>query len=290
MFAFVERSLDRLDHLAVIPDRGWIDEGVGASPRFRMLPDMGKLLDRVSGRLPAVLHGIGLSICSADFFDEEYARNLVALAERLDSPWISEHLSFSRVGTGHETHAALMAAVPYDPEVLDLLIPRVRFITERLHRPFLLENNVYYVRYPGQAFTEEQFLNELCERSGCGILLDLHNLHTNAVNHAFSADDYLDNLNLEHVIEIHVAGGVRMMGFHTDSHTGPVIDPVWRLLERTLPRARNLKAVTFEFHESSYKMLRETGILEQLDQARAILRAHAEEQDHVAAGVSAGRR
>ena len=274
MFGFVERSLDHLDYLAITPDRGWIDNGVGSSPRFQTLPDMEALLGRVAGRRPAVLHGIGLSICSAEIFDEEYARHLIEWADRVDSPWLSDHLAFSRVGTGHELNAALMAPVPYDQEALDLLIPRVRFFTERSDRPFLLENNVYYFRYPGQELTEEQFLNELCDRSGCGVLLDLHNLYTNAVNHGFSATEYLDNLNLDHVVEIHIAGGVPMMGFHTDSHTGPVIGPVWRLLEHTIPQARNLKGVTFEFHESSYGLLGEAGILEQIDRARAIVRLH----------------
>jgi uncharacterized protein (UPF0276 family) len=287
---FVERSLDCLDHLAVIPDRGWIDRGMGSSPRFHTVPDMEAMLGCVIGRRAVVLHGIGLSICSAEIFDEAYARHLIAWADRLDSPWISDHLSFSRVGTGHEVNAAVMAPVPYDREVLDLLIPRVRFFTERMNRPFLLENNVYYVRYPGQELTEEQFLNELCARAGCGVLLDLHNVYTNAVNHGFSAADYLANLNLDHVVEIHVAGGVPMMGFHTDSHTGPVIDPVWQLLAQTVPRARNLRGVTFEFHESSYGLLGESGIREQIDHARAIVRPQQERLADVVESVPTGSR
>jgi uncharacterized protein (UPF0276 family) len=290
MSEFVERSLDQLDYLAIIPDRGWIDNGVGSSPRFQTVPEMASVLSRVIGRRPAVLHGIGLSICSADIFDEEYARHFVAWADHLDSPWISDHLSFSRVGTGHEVNAGVMAPVPYDQEVLDLLVPRVRLVTEWLGRPFLLENNVYYFRYPGQAFTEEQFLNQLCDQSGCGVLLDLHNLYTNAMNHGFSASEYLANLNLDHVIEIHIAGGVPMMGFHTDSHTGPVLEAVWRLLEETVPQARNLRGVTFEFHESSYLLLGESGILEQIDHARAIVSAHKEGIADVAASVPAGGR
>jgi uncharacterized protein (UPF0276 family) len=86
MYKFLERSLDDLDYLAVIPDRGWIDSGVGALPRFQTLPDMEAVLNRIAGRLPAVLHGIGLSICSAEVFDEEYALNLIEWAERLNSP------------------------------------------------------------------------------------------------------------------------------------------------------------------------------------------------------------
>ena len=280
MSAFIERSLSCLDYLAVIPDRGWIDHGMGSSrrfssSRFQMLPPAEALLEQVARVRPVVLHGIGLSICSAEFFDEEYACNLIDLAQRFNSPWISDHLSFSRVGTGHELNAAITLPVPYDREVLDLLIPRVQFFKERLDCPFLLENNVYYFRYPSQQFTEEEFLNELCEHAGSGVLLDLHNLYTNSVNHAFSATDYLANLTIENVTEIHIAGGMPMMGFHTDSHTGPVLEPVWDLLKHAIPLATNLRGVTFEFHESSYSILGESGILEQIDRARTLVKAHS---------------
>ena len=274
MSAFIERSLSYLDYLAVIPDRGWVDHGMGTSRRFQMLPSAEALLEQVASLRPVVLHGIGLSICSAEFFDEEYACNLIDLAQRFNSPWISDHLSFSRVGTGHELNAAITLPVPYDREVLDLLIPRVQFFKQRLDRPFLLENNVYYFRYPGQQYTEEEFLNELCEEAGSGILLDLHNLYTNSVNHGFSATDYLANLATQNVTEIHIAGGMPMMGFHTDSHTGPVLEPVWDLLENAIPLATNLRGVTFEFHESSYSILGESGILEQIDRARSLVNAH----------------
>ena len=213
MADFVARSLRRFDYLAVIPDRGWIDRGRDAAARFQALPQAAALLDRAARERPIVLHGIGLSICSAEIFDQAYAENLIDWARRLGSPWISDHLSFSRVGTGHEINAAIPLPVPYDHEVLDLLIPRVRFFTERLECPFLLENNVYYFRYPDQELSEEEFLNQLCRRSGCRVLLDLHNLYTNATNHGFSAADYLDRLDLANVVEIHVAGGVPMMGF-----------------------------------------------------------------------------
>jgi uncharacterized protein len=293
MREFIAHCLSSVDYLAVIPDRGWIDHGRGSASRFQMLPQAEALLDRVPGERPVVLHGIGLSICSAEFFDEEYAENLIAWAGKLDSPWISDHLSFSRVGTGHEVNAALTLPVPYDQEVLDLLLPRIEFFTSRLSCPMLLENNVYYFRYPGQEYTEEEFLNELCRRSGCGVLLDLHNLYTNAVNHGFSANQYLANLDLANVKEIHIAGGRPMMGFHTDSHTGPVLDPVWVLLESTVPMAPNLRGVTFEFHESSFGLLGEAGILEQIERARAILHHHsdrAEAGSFVNAGVPASRR
>ena len=183
--------------------------------------------------------------------------------------------------------------MPYDREVLDLLIPRVRYFTQRLERPFLLENNVYYFRYPDQEMSEEDFLNALCRRAGCRVLLDLHNLHTNAVNHGFSAADYLDNLDLSNVGEIHIAGGVPMMGFHTYSHTGPVLEPVWELLDRVVPHAPNLRGVTFEFHESSLERMGEDGVFDQIARARAIVDSHRvplQAIADVAAGLSARHR
>jgi uncharacterized protein (UPF0276 family) len=292
MQRFLLHFLHRLDYLAVTPDRGWIDHGEGSTPRFQELPEVATLLDWVARERPIVLHGIGMSICSAEIFDETYAQNLIDWAERFDSPWISDHLSFSRVGAAeHELNAAIMLPVPYDRDVLELLIPRVRFFTERLNCPFLLENNVYYVRYLEQELTEEEFLNELCRRSGCGVLLDLHNLYTNSVNHGFSPFEFLANLDLTNVTEIHIAGGAFVMGYHTDSHTGPVLEPVWLLLEHVMPLANNLRGVTFEFHESSYGRLGESGILEQVERARDIVgvwRANPEPVSDVAAVVSTG--
>jgi uncharacterized protein len=272
---FVERSLDRLDYLAVIPDRAWIDRGVGMPDRFQPLPLVTALLDQAAQQLPIVLHSIGLSIGSADIFDEEYAKNLLSWAERLHSPWISEHLSFSRITAAeHEVNSAIALPVPYDREILDLLIPRIQFVTDNAPCPFLLENSVYYFSYPDQEFSEEVFLNELCNLTQCRMLLDLHNLYTNAVNHSFDPLQYLAKLDLANVREIHIAGGIRMMGFHTDSHTGPVMDDVWSLLEHVIPLTPNLAGVTFEFHESSFSMLGEEGILEQVDRAKDIVNRH----------------
>jgi len=285
------RLIHRLDYLAAIPDRGWIDRGRNAEQRFQALPSFLRMMEEASRERPVVLHSVGLSICSADLFDEEYAHNMIEWAEMWNAAWISDHLSFSRIGTGHEKNAAITLPVPYDEEVLEMLIPRVRYFTERLACPFLLENNVYYVRYPDQEMTEEEFLNRLCSTSGCGVLLDLHNLYTNSVNHHLRATDYIDRLDLSNVTEIHIAGGMPMLGFHTDSHTGPVIRGVWDLLEYTVPRTPNLRGVTFEFHESSFGAMGVYGVLEQVEQARAIVAyAGKDGARDVAQGIPAGPR
>jgi uncharacterized protein len=272
---FVETHAEALDYLAVIPDRCWSDGGPGSAQRFRELAAPRAVIERAAARRPVVLHSIGMSLCSAEIFDLPYVENLASWCRRFDCAWASEHLSFTRVGGGHEINASMALPVAYDSEMFDLLSARVCEVRARLGRPFLLENNVYYVDIPEQEMGEAEFLNRLLRDTGCGLLLDLHNVHTNARNHGFDAEAFVRSLDLEKVVEIHVAGGDEMMGFHTDSHTGPVAEAVWRLLECVAPHAVQLRGVTFEFHESSWPLLHDSGVLAQLDRARDILSPHA---------------
>ena len=85
---------------------------------------------------------------------------------------------------------------------------------------------------------------------------------------------FLRDIDLRHVVEIHVAGGDELLGFYTDSHAGPVAEPVWELLDETLRAAPWIRAVTFEFHESSYPLLKTEGIAAQLARARRIWERH----------------
>ena len=167
-------------------------------------------------------------------------------------------------------HTTISLPVPYDEEVLNLLIDRVQHVRSVVSCPFLLENNVYYVEAPDQDMNEPEFLNRLSRKSGCGILLDLHNVYVNAKNHGFTPESFLRDLDLSRVIELHIAGGDYLLDFYTDAHAGPVAEPVWDLLEQTLRAAPWIRAVTFEFHESSYWLLKTDGIREQLDRARRI--------------------
>lgn len=268
---FVADLPETLDYLAVIPDRFWIDRGMGVSPRFEETAAGEAVLAHAALSVPVVLHGIGLSICSAGVFDTEYLVQLARWRKRYNSPWVSEHLSFSRMGAGHETNAAVALPVPYDWEILDLLQPRIEAARDILGCPFLLENNVAYFTFPGEDLGEPEFLNELARRSGCDLLLDLHNVYTNSRNHGFDAKAFLAELDLSRVIEVHIAGGSEMMGYYTDSHTGPVAEPVWELLSYVAPRCPNLRGVTFEFHESTWPLLRAEGVLEQISRARSVL-------------------
>jgi uncharacterized protein (UPF0276 family) len=267
---FLRFELDGLDFVEFIPDLLRTDLGMGSAPRFRSIEEQVALMDWVAARRPVVAHSIGLSIGSAGLFDEEYVDELARWQRRYRFPWHSEHLSFARVAglDGADHHAAIALPVPYDHDVLAVLAARVRLVQDAVEAPLLLENNVYFASIPEQEMTEPEFLNALAAETGCGLLLDLHNLHVNARNHGIDAAGFLTALDLTRVAEVHVAGGNELEGMYVDSHCGPCPEAVWEALAAVVPRAPNLRAVTFEFDESYYPALGADGVRAHLDRAR----------------------
>jgi len=258
-------------YLEVIPDRFWLDAGPGAPVRHPELGPSVAALDMLAERVPIVCHSIGLSIGSASLFDTGHLEQIARWQRRYGFAWHSDHLAFSRLAEhGVEVNAAVTLPLTRDDASLAMLVERITAIQTRVGAPFLLENNVYFVIPPDEPYGEASFLNELCQRSGCGLLLDLHNLHVNATNHGFAAEALLDELDLRQVVEIHIAGGDHLAGFYTDSHAGPVADAVWPLLERTLRAAPWVRGVTFEYHESYAALLTGGGVARELRRARTI--------------------
>jgi uncharacterized protein (UPF0276 family) len=226
------------DYVEIIPEMFWNDCGPRSSPRFLELSGWVELLNWIAGRWPVIAHNIGLSLGSADYFDRSYAEHIAEWQQRYRFPWHSDHLSFVRITSeeGHDHNAGLAVPVPYDYDVLELFAERIEVVQETVPVPFLIENNVYFIDVPDQDMSEPAFLNELCRRTGCGLLFDVHNLYANARNHGFDAFEFVEQLDLTQVGEIHIAGGSELGGVYTDSHAGPCPEPVWELLEHVVPR------------------------------------------------------
>ena len=261
--------------LEIIPDRFWLDAGPGLAlsdgARFRELRPSVRALEELAERVPIICHSIGLSIGSASYFDCEHVDQIREWQHRYRFAWHSDHLAFSRLGEhGVEVNAAVTLPLTRDDESLELLCGRIGEVRRRVPTPFLLENNVYFVHAPDEPYRESEFLNELCRRSDCGLLLDLHNLLVNARHHGFACEAVLDELDLRQVVEIHIAGGDELHGFYTDSHAGPVAAEVWPLLERTLRAAPWIRAVTFEYHESYASVLGAGGVARELRHAQRL--------------------
>jgi uncharacterized protein (UPF0276 family) len=273
---FLHAHPDSVDYVEITSDMFWTDHGPQHSPRFEYLESWIDTLDRLAVRYPLVAHNIGLSIGSAGPFDAQYVEHLAEWLNRYDFRWHSDHLAFSvlRADVGADHSVGIAAPLPFDVDVLEMVAERARLIQAQIALPFLLENGVQYVVVPDQDLAEHEFLNALAARSDCRLLLDLHNLYVNARNLRFDPFGFIDRLALQHVHEVHIAGGTEFAGLYTDSHSGPCPPTVWELLDYLIPRAPELQGVTFEFHDSYFATLGNDGILKQLETAREIVARH----------------
>jgi uncharacterized protein (UPF0276 family) len=190
-------------------------------------------LERARALAPVALHGVSLSLGSTDPLDEAYLRDLLTLATRVEPAWISDHLCWTSVG-GHHAHDLL--PLPYTEEALALVAARVDRVQARLGRAILVENVSSYVAFAHSTLTEWDFLAALAARTGCGLLLDVNNVHVSARNHGFDPRAYLAALPAGAVGQIHLAGHTDHGAYLLDSHDGNVSDPVWDLYREAVRR------------------------------------------------------
>jgi hypothetical protein len=183
-------------------------------------------LERFRERFPLVMHGVSMSIGSTDPLDDDYLARLAALAERIEPAWVSDHLCWTGV-QGVNLHDLM--PLPYTEEALDHVVARVKQVQDRLKRRILLENVSSYVSFGASQMTEWEFLAEVAERADCLILLDINNVHVSAMNHGFSALDYLRGIPVSRVQQFHLAGYEQGERLIIDTHDAPVSNAVWDL-------------------------------------------------------------
>lgn len=187
-------------------------------------------LHALAARLPLSVHGVGLSIGGESPLDRTHLDRIAALLDRHPAASFSEHLAWS-------THAGVflndLLPVRYDSRTLDRICRHVEQVQERLARRILLENPSTYVRFAGDDFDEGSFLGRIVERTGCGLLLDVNNVHVSAHNHGADALDWLRAMPLHAVGEVHLAGhavdAAATPVLLIDDHGAPVADAVWSL-------------------------------------------------------------
>ncbi len=257
----------RVDFVEVIPDRLWYDFGVGTRNRFSHAQVAIDELRRYARDRCVIGHGIGLSLPSAMPLDEGLLDEVNASHRDLDYQWYSEHLSMFLVPDGSVPNAQAGMGLPVvlDEETLEFVGGKVRRLAEALDRQILLENSTIFSAIPEPDMSEPAFFNRLHAETGCGMLLDLHNLYANTLNLGISAHDYLSEIRPEIVMEIHIAGGDWLKGHYTDSHSRRTPSTVWEWAYDWAPRLPNLAAITFEYHESYHKRLGVAGIAEEVE-------------------------
>jgi uncharacterized protein len=227
------------------------------------------------GALPIVVHGVELSIGSAHGCNTAYLDLLDRFQAEWPFLWHSEHLGFQTIpgGNAHSLNTGVPLPLPPTAEAVELVADRSAAIARRYGVPFLLENAAHYLTgLPADPEVGDDvgLMNAILDRAGCGQLLDLHNVWCNAVNHRHDPFRIIERTRLDRVGEIHVAGGSWQDGFWMDAHDGRVPEPVWDLLEYTLPRTPNVGGVVFEVLDEHLPRLGVDAILEELARARAI--------------------
>ena len=190
-------------------------------------------LDDLRTDYPLSLHGVGMSLGSADPLDRAHLAKLARLANRVEPTLVSEHLCWSGVGGRHYND---LLPLPYTEEALAHVTTRVGEIQDAIGREILVENVSSYLGFAEATIPEWEFVAELARHSGCSLLLDVNNIYVNAVNHGFDADRYLAAIPRDKVAEIHLAGFEASGPFLIDTHGAPVAPDVWALYTRALAR------------------------------------------------------
>lgn len=211
-----------VDFVEVISENFMVD---GGQPR--------RILRDVRSRYPVALHGVSMSIGSADGLDPAYLARLRALVDEIDPLFVSDHLSWSRID-GFNSHDLL--PLPYTVEALDLVCANIGRAQDALGRTMLIENPSSYLDIAPADMTEWEFLAAMCVRTGCELLLDVNNVFVSAINHGFDPIAYLDGVPHDRVRQIHLAGHSHGGELLIDTHDQPVPASVWDLYADVLPR------------------------------------------------------
>ena len=199
--------------------------GVGGKPRSVLL--------NVRAAYPVALHGVSMSLGSTEGLDPAYLAQLRVLVDEIEPLFVSDHLCWTR-HHGWQSHDLL--PLPYTPEALAVVCANIDAAQTALGRQMLVENPSSSVSFAESEMGEAEFLAEMVRRSGCGLLLDVNNIHVSAVNHGFDALDYLDAIPFAEVRQIHLAGHTVTPELLIDTHDCAVPVPVWDLFAQAIRR------------------------------------------------------
>jgi uncharacterized protein len=219
-YRFLEDEKPEVPWFEILSENFFVE---GGAPRY--------WLDRFRERYPLVAHGVSASIGSDE--DPDHTHRLVALAKHTGTPWVSDHVCFTRAG-GVNSHDLL--PLPYTEEVLAFVVERCKRLQGALPVPFALENPSTYLGWRASEMPESEFVARVAEAADIGILLDVNNVFVSAVNHGLDPVAYLDAIPVDRVVQIHLAGHSVMDGYRLDTHDHPVCDEVWDLYRHAVRR------------------------------------------------------
>jgi uncharacterized protein (UPF0276 family) len=191
------------------------------------------ILDEILESYRVVQHGVSMYLGSTEPLNRDYLKKLKELIKRTKTPWISDHLCW---GSVDGTYSHDLLPLPYTKEAIALTARKIREARDFLEIPISVENLSSYAEFQESEMTEWQFLSEIVEQADCGILLDVNNIYVSSQNHGFDPYEYLREVPLERVAQIHIAGHSICDNYILDTHDHPVTEPVWDLYKAAIQR------------------------------------------------------
>ncbi len=250
--------------LEIEPQTTWVKTPGAASP-YRVSEEVLEHLLALPGR--KLVHSIGAPVGGSVRPDPAQLELLQQMIERFDAPWASDHLSFNQTP---EFATGFFLPPRQTLDGVRTVMRSIRDLQDALSVPIAVETGVNYLRPRADELPDGEFVAQVVEAADCGLLLDLHNVFTNSLNGRQPLDEYLDQLPLERVWEIHLAGGMELDGFWLDAHSGAIPDPLYALCEEFVPRLPNLGAIVFEIFPSFVPEVGLALVEEQLERLRAL--------------------
>ncbi len=190
-------------------------------------------LDKILEHYPVVQHGVSLAIGSPAPLDFDYLKKLKDLTKRTKTPWVSDHLCW-----GHQpgAHYHDLLPLPYTQEVINYVAERARIVQDYLELPLALENLSSYVAFKQDEMPEWEFYTAVVEKANIYMMLDVNNIYVSSRNHGFDPKLYYQNIPLNRVIQIHLAGHSDFGDYVLDTHDHPVRNEVWELYAEIYPQ------------------------------------------------------
>ena len=201
-------------------------------------------LAALAKKFPLFVHGLALSLGTPGALDKKHLEQFARVVDLAKPEWISDHIAFTRTVEADLGH---LNPIPPTREMLNLISDHAREVSDRCGKPMLLENITSHIQLAGD-LRETDFLNQLCDRAGCGLLLDVTNLFINSRNHGFDARQWLREIEPRHIKQLHIVGYSRTGARYTDSHAAPIQEELIELA-REVVRHAPVQAVILERDE-----------------------------------------
>ncbi|HMN50357.1 MAG TPA: DUF692 domain-containing protein [Ignavibacteriaceae bacterium] len=202
-----------------------------------------KVLKRLSEKYPVTAHGLSLSIGSPEGLDWNFLKQVKQFLQDYNVTVYSEHLSYSKCNNAHLYD---LLPIPFRHDAVKHIVERIKQVQDFLGRKITMEIVSYYTPVAAE-MTEVEFVNEIIKGSDCNLLLDVNNVYVNAFNHNYDAHNFIDQLPLDTVAYIHMAGHEKVSeDLIIDTHGQPIIDPVYKLFEYTVNKLQSPVSVLLE--------------------------------------------